>query len=207
MTLTDNTPSAGYMAWAGLSMQYEGVNYGIADGNTNRTYAWWAQENPNVLQTSDTYPSLGTADCIVFLNRAGVGTIVPGTTTVPGDLIVPGTITATALDVNSVTAAILNTSNINAVDGSINFLLSKEALAAYIRFSAAAGIEIGRNGGRFKNIISDSGSIIYRDGLATTQVTDLGFIGDIIKATGRYLVGDGATIEYSSGEGLSIALL
>lgn len=115
-------------------------------------------------------------------------------------------IVADGATIAALTAAILNVSTVNSPSGTINFLMTKESLAAFIRFSTTLGIEIGRNGSRYKSIVSDTGFTVFRDTQPTTQVTDTGLSADAIKAIERFLVGDGATIEYNSAEGLSLLL-
>jgi hypothetical protein len=98
-----NNPSVGYISWQNLNMQYNGTSYPITDGNTNLTYTWWAINNPYVLQSSNTFPTLTAADALVLLNKNGTAVLVPGSTVLDGALIVPGSILADALSANSVT--------------------------------------------------------------------------------------------------------
>ncbi len=103
-TVLSNAPSAGYIAWTDLHIQFAGTSYAIQDGNTNRVYAYWTLLSPYSLAVSDSFPTLTANDCLVFLNKSGVATVVPNATVLSGDLIVPGTILASALAANSVTA-------------------------------------------------------------------------------------------------------
>lgn len=103
MTVTNNSPSAGYIAWTDLNIQYEGVSYAIANGNTNLPFAYWTLNFPNNLVVSEEYPQLATSDCLVFLNKSGIAVVVPTSTILDGDLIVPGSVMAVALAANTVT--------------------------------------------------------------------------------------------------------
>lgn len=102
-TIENNKPTAGCIRWSGLNMQYNGQSYDITDGYTNATYAYWTISYPNNLVVTNTYPSLGVDDCLVFLNKNGIATVVPGATALDGALIVPGTVLADAIAANSIT--------------------------------------------------------------------------------------------------------
>jgi len=104
VTVSNNAPSAGYIAWSGLHIQYAGIAYTIADGNTNKMYAYWTPSAPGSLISSDTFPALAASDCLVLLNRGGTATVVPTATVLPGDLIVPGTVKADKIDVTDLFA-------------------------------------------------------------------------------------------------------
>ena len=71
LVITDNSPSAGYIAWAGLVVTYKEVNYNVNDSNSNKRYIWWDLDNPNDLQESDTMPTMTVDDCIIFSNING----------------------------------------------------------------------------------------------------------------------------------------
>jgi len=73
--LTANSPSTGYIAWSSLHVVLEGIDYLIADGNTNLKYAWFvkpASGTSVTLQTSNTMPTLGAKDALIFVNNSGV---------------------------------------------------------------------------------------------------------------------------------------
>lgn len=74
-TLTPNSPGAGKIAWASLHVVLLGVDYTIADGNTDKKYAWFvkpATGTTATLVTGDTLPTLGANDALIFINNAGV---------------------------------------------------------------------------------------------------------------------------------------
>jgi hypothetical protein len=103
-TVLDNSPSAGYISWTDADIRYKKVDYNIADGNTNLTYAWWDYDNPYIMQTSATQPTLAAdEDVLLFFNKNGIHLTVPTTTVVDGSLIVPESILTNALAANSVT--------------------------------------------------------------------------------------------------------
>jgi hypothetical protein len=91
-TLTSNSPSAGYIAWANASIIYNGVTYPVANGNTSLKYVWWDLTAPTTLKTSATFPTIPVGGAIVFLNANGVATSVLDSPSVISDVIPPGTI-------------------------------------------------------------------------------------------------------------------
>lgn len=40
-SILNNAPSAGYIQWSSVNIQYNGVSYAIANGYTNYTYVYW----------------------------------------------------------------------------------------------------------------------------------------------------------------------
>ena len=99
-----NTPVAGAIQWTGMSIQYLGETYAIADGYTNTLYAYWTIQYPNNLVVTNEFPVLGPDDCLIFVNKNGMAVIIPGSSVVTGDIIMPGTILAGALAANCITA-------------------------------------------------------------------------------------------------------
>lgn len=102
-TIENNMPSAGNIRWTNLGLQYKGVDYAITNGYTNYIYVYWTPASPATLVVSNTFPTLGVDDCLLFLNKAGTAVVVPNATVLNGDLIVPGSIVANALAANTIT--------------------------------------------------------------------------------------------------------
>lgn len=98
-----NTPSLGYIAWQDVHIQYKGVTYGIPDGNTDKRFVIWRYADPDCFYGSDEFPTLGSDDLLVFLNKNGTYSVVPKTQIVDGSLIVSDSIMTDALAANSVT--------------------------------------------------------------------------------------------------------
>jgi hypothetical protein len=94
LTLTANTPSAGYIHWSPFSLTFAGTEYQYAAGSTNRRYVYWLfnDGDGSPLQLSDELPELGIYDIVLFMNKEGSPINVLTTTVMDGDLIVPGTI-------------------------------------------------------------------------------------------------------------------
>jgi hypothetical protein len=86
MVITDNSPSAGYVAWTGVIITFKEIPYSISNGNSNKKFIWWDFTNPNVLQESDTQPTLTDDDCIFILNRSGTHKLIPNATIYYSDL-------------------------------------------------------------------------------------------------------------------------
>jgi hypothetical protein len=128
--LSHQTPTATSISWENVHIVYDGVDYPVADGNTNKKFVYWLKSSPNVLQTSDTYPSLTIEDAIVFINSLGIGLSVLESSVIEGSLVIPGTIQAGALAADSVSAE-------NIVAGSIT--TDKIAAGAITANKIAAG--------------------------------------------------------------------
>lgn len=69
-TWTDNSPSAGYIAWSAHTLTYNGINYAISAGNTNKKYIYWLSAGTSYTP-SDTNPVLGDSDFVIAVNIAG----------------------------------------------------------------------------------------------------------------------------------------
>lgn len=104
-TLTANSPSVGFIAWTSFHIVYNGIDYTIPAGNTDKRYTWWPYNGGagGALQTSDTLPALGADDFLLFLNKSGTPLLVPMTNVVDGSLIVTGSIIGDAIAANTIT--------------------------------------------------------------------------------------------------------
>ncbi len=139
-SVTDNSPSAGYIAWSNLDIQYEGIIYNVADGNTDLKFAWWDYDDPYVLQTSNTLPTLTDDDVLVFFNKNGTHLTVPKATIIEGGLIVSESILTDALAANSVTGVKILAGAISADHIAANAIgADKIAASAVVAEKIAAG--------------------------------------------------------------------
>jgi hypothetical protein len=99
-TVTNNSPAAGSIAWVDLHMVYSGTDHLITNGNTANMYVWWSPTTtPTVLQSSNTKPTLGAGEVLLFMNgglpgkAAGTHTVMLSDTNASLPTIVaPGTI-------------------------------------------------------------------------------------------------------------------
>lgn len=72
-TVTNNSPTAGSIAWADLHVVYNGVDHAITNGNTALQYVYFtATTTPTTLKMSATKPVLADGDVLLFVNEAGV---------------------------------------------------------------------------------------------------------------------------------------
>jgi len=116
-TITSNSPSAGYIAWTASGITFDGEQFPIAAGNTNKKFTWW-QYNAGVpiLVSSDTLPALADEDILLFLNKNGVGVLVPMTDVTDGSLIVTGSILAPAIAADQIETYHINAGAVTATE-------------------------------------------------------------------------------------------
>lgn len=75
--VTNNSPAAGSIAWTDVHIVYAGTDYVITNGNTALKYAWWSPTVTNtVLQTSNTKPALAVGEILLFMNTAGIASVM-----------------------------------------------------------------------------------------------------------------------------------
>ena len=79
LTLTNNSPSAGYVAWNAHKIYYNGVEYSISAGNSNLKYIYWYNLAAS-LGATNTHPADGGVsgwtpgrDFIIAVNISGTG--------------------------------------------------------------------------------------------------------------------------------------
>ena len=113
-TVSANTPLRGYISWSNVHIVYDGVDYAIQDGATNKRFASWKKATPDALVFSDVHPVLTEDDCIVFLNKGGVPISVLTASSTDGDLVVPGTITSAAIATDAIDAGHIKSDAITA---------------------------------------------------------------------------------------------
>lgn len=103
-TISNNNPVAGSISWTAFGITYGGTSYTVDAGNTANKYVYW-QYNAGTpaLVTTDTLPNnLAPEDLLLFLNKGGVGMLVPEANVVDGSLIVAGSIYADAIAANQI---------------------------------------------------------------------------------------------------------
>lgn len=145
MQVFHSTPSPGYIAWQNVNIQYKGVTYVIPNGNTNKKFVMWLYSDPGSFYGSDTFPTLGPDDLLVFLNKNGVYSIVPKTQIVDGSLIVSDSITTDALAANSVTAEKIAAGSISADKIAANAIGAEAIIAGAIGADEIAAGVIATN--------------------------------------------------------------
>ena len=92
--ITDNSPTAGKVAWTDCNIVYKGTSYNITDGSTDQKYLYWqALTTPTTFKTSNTKPALSDDDVLVCINDNGTHQMVIGTGRMtPGGSIISGTV-------------------------------------------------------------------------------------------------------------------
>jgi hypothetical protein len=92
-TVTDNTPTAGKIAWTDCNVVYKGTNYPITDGSTDLKYVYWKLTTPATFQMSNTKPTIADDDVLVFINEGGTHqTVIGSGRMTPGAAILTGTV-------------------------------------------------------------------------------------------------------------------
>ena len=106
LVLTNDSPSARYIAWSACTMTYNGTQQSISGGYTDEKYIYWDFDTtPTVFRTSATKPSLTASDCLIAINDTGTARQVLGATLIHGNSIMTGSIYADEIATNAVTAA------------------------------------------------------------------------------------------------------
>jgi hypothetical protein len=92
--ITDDSPTAGKIAWADCNIVYKGTSYEIEDGNTDKKFVWWeADKTPTKFQSGDTKPELSDDDVLICINDGGAHQMVIGVGRMtPGSSILTGTV-------------------------------------------------------------------------------------------------------------------
>jgi len=67
---TDDSPSAGSIAWNAHTLYWDGTGYSVQAGDTAQKYVYWVNGD-NVYTTSDVYPELGLNDFLIAVNVSG----------------------------------------------------------------------------------------------------------------------------------------
>lgn len=93
-SFSNNTPSAGYIAWSGIKLQYKSVEYTITNGNTNLKWVYW-EPGTNVFTASNDLLLDPDLLCIA-LNSNGIALQQwQGGNVVDGSAIMDGTLAGT----------------------------------------------------------------------------------------------------------------
>jgi hypothetical protein len=101
--ISHNTPVAGSITWTGFNIAYAGQSYAVPGGSTAGRFVWWEYRNGTpATMTGDVLPELGPDDIILFLNKSGIGSLVPATSVVDGSLIVEESIMAPAIGADQI---------------------------------------------------------------------------------------------------------
>lgn len=132
--ITDNSPSAGYVAWTDCKIVYKGITYTIQNGNSNTKYIWWqfSATDKTLFQMTNTKPTLTEDDVLVFVNDGGKHTTVLGQMAT-GSAILDGTVGTSVIANSAIQTSKLAT---GAVDSTI---LASGAVTSTAIASGAVG--------------------------------------------------------------------
>lgn len=114
--LTNNSPSAGQIAWGAFSIQYQGVSYTVSAGSTASRWVWWVYNggSPSIQAGADLPSTLTDDDLVLFGNKNGIGLRVQATSVVDGELLVDGSVFADAIAVNQINSQHIVTAGLDA---------------------------------------------------------------------------------------------
>lgn len=144
--LLSNQPSAGFIQWTACSLQYDGITYNIGAGNSNKKFVWWKfNGGAPTLHDGDTLPPLEVEDLLLFLNKEGVGVLVPMTDVQDGSLIVSGSILADAVGANQINAYHIVADSITTEKIAAGAITAEEIAVGAVTTSALTVGSIGGN--------------------------------------------------------------
>ncbi|MEM4720532.1 MAG: phage tail protein [Candidatus Methanomethylicaceae archaeon] len=107
LTVSNNSPSSGYVSWTSHTIYYQGTGYSISSGNTNNKYIYWDVGN-TTLTASNTKPSWSATRFMILINDKGLHRLAWNATLIHGGTIVSNSITADEIAANSITVSKLS---------------------------------------------------------------------------------------------------
>lgn len=115
-TITNNSPSPGYIAWSSFTIQLNGVAYAVSAGSSNQRWVWWKYNAgaPTITGGATLPTTLVDDDLVLFSNKNGIGFRVQSSNYVDGELLVDGSIIANALSTNLINSAHIVTAGLDA---------------------------------------------------------------------------------------------
>lgn len=140
--VTDNTPTAGKIAWSDCNIVYKGTSYAITDGNTEMKYVYWESDaTPTTFKFSDTKPVLTDDDVMICVNNEGTHQMVIGIGRMtPGGSIIDGTV-----DSDEIAKGAVLTDKIASLAITEGLLASGAVTVNKIGSGAVTEIKIGSN--------------------------------------------------------------
>ncbi len=176
-TISDNSPSAGNIAWADCNVMYKGTKYTITNGNTNLKYLYWTlATTPTTFKTSATKPTLTDDDILICINNGGVHQLVIGEgRMVDGAILLDGSIGSGEIGSGAVTTAKIASAAIT------NGLLATDAVqAGNIASGAVTETKIGSGAVTTAKIGS---SAVGSTQIASSAVTDTKLASNAVTET------------------------
>lgn len=114
-TISHNTPAVGSITWTAFNIAYNGVGYAVPAGSTAGRFVWWEYRSGTpAVMTGDVLPELTADDTVLFLNKGGIGQLLPETTVVDGSLIVEESILASAIGAEQINGGHIEADSVQA---------------------------------------------------------------------------------------------
>lgn len=168
-TISDNSPSAGSIAWADCNIVYKGTKHTITNGNTNLKYVYWTlATTPTTFKTSATKPTLSDDDILICINDGGIHRLTVGEgRMVNGAAVLDGSISSGELGSGAVTTAKLAS---GAVDSTI--LASGAVTTTKLASGAVDATALGSNAVTTAKLAANAvdGTKISSGAVGTTQL-------------------------------------
>lgn len=146
LTLTNNSPVAGSIAWSAFTLSWNGNTYSIGSGNTASEMVWFDRSvSTTALQatsrtTFETDYNNGDGDILIAVNSSGTAETIYNATLITGGWIKTGAIVASKIAAAAVVAGKIATNAIIAGDG----VIATAAIAtAQIQDAAITNAKIG----------------------------------------------------------------
>lgn len=114
-TFTNNSPSAGRVAWAEIKVLYKETTYTITASNTANKWIHWKLATPGVFISSATVPTLAEDEFFVGINESGTFVSLWKRVDVDGSTIRAASITGDRIAANTITAGKLSVAQLSAI--------------------------------------------------------------------------------------------
>jgi len=178
LVLTDNSPSAGYVAWSACTLYYEGVAYAIAAGNTNLAYIYWTKPN-TAFTVSATKPAWVANRYMIIFNSSGAAILLWNATYIHGGTLITGTITSQDIKTDNLEASVIKAGTITGTeadrilaDGSVKTAKILSLNADKVLIDGAVYLSNWRKGGDLTKIdggVISTGTILAAS-IAASQI-------------------------------------
>ena len=146
--ISHNTPSAGRISWTAFGIQYDGDAFNIPADTTDKKFVWWRYNGGTApaLGAGDTLPDdLAADDMVLFLNKSGIGLLVPLAEVLDGSLIVSGSVLADAIGANQVYGYHVGADQISTRELAANSVTVIELAAGAVTTSRLSVGSVGQN--------------------------------------------------------------
>lgn len=208
---TNNSPSAGKVAWNSHTLVYNGVAYAITGSNTSDKYIYWVVGN-GTYSSSATHPALGTTGFMIATNVSGVAGLVWNSSAnmvIGSAYIADAAITnakiyslsADKITTGTLNAAVVSISNLTVGNAQITDLSADKITAGTITGSV---LQTATSGNRIKVDVSDNSLKAFLSGTTdpvATLVADSTYGGVLLDLGGLSAKKGGAIINTKATSG------